>query len=72
MVNIAAIFSEGHQSSCQSLLFCGNSYIFYKVRMRIFFQAQCVEIWIKIVDRHYIPKRVIDEVKEVIKESKRV
>ena len=62
MANIAASFGEG-QSSSRPPLFCGDNYSFWKVRMRIFLQAQGREIWKCIVNGPYIPTKVVGGVK---------
>ncbi|KAG2727786.1 hypothetical protein I3760_01G174400 [Carya illinoinensis] len=62
MANISASFGEG-QSSSRPPLFCGDNYSFWKVRMRIFIQAQGREIWKCIVNGPYIPTKVVDGVK---------
>ncbi|KAG2669880.1 hypothetical protein I3760_14G056800 [Carya illinoinensis] len=62
MANIAASFGEC-QSRSRPPLFCGDNYSFWKVRMRIFIHAQGREIWKCIVNRSYIPTKVVDGVK---------
>ncbi|XP_042972981.1 uncharacterized protein LOC122304782, partial [Carya illinoinensis] len=51
------------QSSSRPPLFCGDNYSFWKVRMRIFLQAQGREIWKCIVNGPYIPTKVVGGVK---------
>ncbi|XP_042972660.1 uncharacterized protein LOC122304450, partial [Carya illinoinensis] len=51
------------QSSSRPPLFCGDNYLFWKVRMRIFLQAQGREIWKCIVNGPYIPTKVVGGVK---------
>ncbi|KAG2725726.1 hypothetical protein I3760_01G079900 [Carya illinoinensis] len=62
MANILDSFGEC-QSSSRPPLFCGDNYAFWKVRMRIFLQAQGREIWKCIVNGPYIPTKVVDGVK---------